>query len=533
MNRFTTLLAALIVAAAGCESGNRDYDRYGYSTENDRGRLDQGQAAASRESSERRVDATARTGGADVRRDGDRTHFTMAYPTGERNSSVLLVEKTVPNQIRLNQPFQYEIKVTNIAGATLDDVRIREDVPEGVNVTAAQPERQGQGAEAGWQLGALKPKESKTIQVSAVAQRQGQLGTCVMASYQPSLCAALNVVNPQLQVSRKAPERIDICEPLAIEYTVTNSGSGTTEPVTIREELPEGLTTDDGKNVITMSAGELREGQSKTGTVRLKATRAGTFSSRAVASSPGGLQAQTEEARTVVTQPKLGINIEGPDAEYVGRPIAYRVTVTNEGDAAARDAVVAVAVPGATKLVNVGTEGRTNRNAIQWALGTLEPKATKSVTFTLSGTEASNLSTVARARAACAEDVTDTAQTRLMTIPALVLEAVDLSDPVHVGENVVYKITVTNQGSGADHRISITAKLPPELQYVSSKGETDAKADGPNITFAPVATLEAGRTATWELTAKADKPGDVRFEVQLTSESLTKPAYENEPTRLY
>jgi uncharacterized repeat protein (TIGR01451 family) len=439
----------------------------------------------------------------------------------------------VPNQVRLNQPFQYDIKVTNITDATLDDVRIREQTPQGLNITASQPERKGQGADQAWEIGALKPRESRTIQVSAVAQQQGQLGTCVMASYQPSLCAAVNVVNPQLQVTKRAPERADICQDIVWEYAVTNSGTGATEPVIIREQLPEGLTTQSGNNVVEMDAGTIREGQTKTGRVKLKASRPGEFTSRAVASSAGGLQAQSAETTTVITQPKLGIKIQGPESEYVDRPITYRVTVTNDGDGPARDAVASVAVPGASKLVNVGTEGRADRNAIQWALGTLEPKASKTITFTLSGTEGGSLSTVAKARAVCAADVTDTAQTKIMTISALVLEAVDVADPIRVGDNVVYRISVTNQGSGSDSNIRVTAKLPQEEQYVSARGTTEATAEGQVVRFAPVQTLAPGRSANWEMTVKALQAGDVRFEVLLESDSLTKPASKSEPTRLY
>ena len=540
MKHLTSLLSAVLLAAciAGCES-NRD-DRTASSYEDggrntrlvDRNGDEVRTAAGTQRAEQRRVEANVRTRG-EGERQGDRTRFTMAYPTGERQGSVLLVEKTVPNQVRLNQPFQYDIKVTNITDATLDDVRIREENPEGLNITASQPERQDQGEQQGWTIGALKPRESRTIQVSAAAQKQGQLGTCVMASYQPSLCAAVNVVNPQLQVTKKAPERADICEEIVWEYNVTNTGTGATEPVIVREQLPEGLTTQNGNNVVEMDAGSIREGQTKTGRVKLKATKPGQFTGRAVASSAGGMQAESVETTTVITQPKLGVKIEGPQQEYVDRPLAYRVTVTNEGDSPARDAVAMVAVPGASKLVNVGTEGRTQRNAMQWPLGTLEPKASKTITFTLSGTEASTLSTVARASAVCAQEVSDTAQTKILTIPALVLEAVDLSDPVKIGENVVYKITVVNQGSGPDNNIRVTAKLPPELQYVSARGTTEATAEGQSVKFAPVQTLAPGRGATWELTAKANQAGDVRFEVQLESESLTKPAYENEPTRLY
>jgi uncharacterized repeat protein (TIGR01451 family) len=468
-----------------------------------------------------------------VQRDGNRTRYTMAYPTGDRNSSVMLVEKSLPSQVRLGQPFDYEIKVTNVTDATLDDVRIQEQTPEGLAITASQPERQGQGAEAGWALGSLKPRESKTIKVSGKADKQGELGTCLFASYKPSLCAAINVVNPQIKITKVAPQQADLCENIEYRYQVTNTGSGATERVTVREDLPEGLSTQDGRNQVVLDAGRIESGQTKEGVVRIKAARAGSFSSHAVASSEGGLQAQTEDLTLRVTQPKLAVNIEGPQNEYVDRPIAYRVTVTNDGDAPARDANVAVDIPPATKIANVGTEGRADRNAIQWNLGTLEPRASKTVTFNLSGTEAASLETTARARAACAAEVTGTAHTKVMTIAALLLEAVDLSDPVRVGENVVYRITVTNQGSGPDTNIRVTAKLPAEEQYVSARGVTEATADGQTVKFAPIATLAAGRSAQWELTATAKQAGDVRFDVQLESDSLTKPGSKSEPTRLY
>ena len=475
--------------------------------------------------------------GARATREGDRTRYTMAYPTGDRDSSVMLVEKTLPSQVRLGQPFEYDIKVTNITDATLDDVRIQEQTPEGLAITASQPERQGQGADAGWELGTLKPRESKTIRVSGRAEKQGELGTCLFASYKPSLCAAVNVVNPQIRVTKAAPEQADICEDIVWRYSVTNTGSGTTERVTVRDDLPEGITTQDGRNQVVLDAGTLAAGQSKEASVRLKAARAGQFASRAVASAEGGLTAQTDEVATRITQPKLGVNIEGPEQEYVDRPIAYRVTVTNEGDSPARDATVVVNMPQGAKIANVGTQGRADRNAIQWGLGALEPRASKTVTFTLAGTEAAALQATAKARAQCAADVTDTASTKILTIPALVLEAVDLADPVRVGENVVYRIIVRNQGSGPDTNIRITAELPPEQQFVSARGATEGRSErgekGDVVKFAPVATLAPGRTAEWELTTKAGQAGDVRFEVQLESDSLTKPAYENEPTRLY
>jgi uncharacterized repeat protein (TIGR01451 family) len=110
---------------------------------------------------------------------------------------------------------------------------------------------------------------------------------------------------------------------------------------------------------------------------------------------------------------------------------------------------------------------------------------------------------------------------------------VDLDDPIRVGDNVIYRVTVKNRGTGSDKNITLTATLPPELTYVSSTGATDAKVDGQTIHFATLDSLAAGKDAVWRIEAKANKAGDVLMRVQLKSDSLAQPATESEPTRLY
>ncbi len=137
------------------------------------------------------------------------------------------------------------------------------------------------------------------------------------------------------------------------------------------------------------------------------------------------------------------------------------------------------------------------------------------------------------ASAECAPPVETSLATNIGTHPALRLEVVDVEDAIKIGENVVYKITVKNQGSGDDQDIRIVATLPDEESFVSASGPTNARTDGQVITFEPLTKLEPEKTAEWRVEAKATRPGDVRFEVKMTSRSLTKPAVETEPTRLY
>ena len=166
-------------------------------------------------------------------------------------------------------------------------------------------------------------------------------------------------------------------------------------------------------------------------------------------------------------------------------------------------------------------------------LGTIAPGETRTVQVTAEGSTGGTMSLSATATAACAKEVSEGAQTQLLTVPALLLQAVDEADPVRVGDNVTYTVTVTNQGSGPDSNVHVTATLPDNVEFVSANGTTDARSSGRRVDFAPVPRLGPKDRATWRVTAKVLKAGDVQFKVNAASDTLKVPAEKAEPTRLY
>jgi uncharacterized repeat protein (TIGR01451 family) len=137
------------------------------------------------------------------------------------------------------------------------------------------------------------------------------------------------------------------------------------------------------------------------------------------------------------------------------------------------------------------------------------------------------------ARGYCAAAVTDTCQSEVTGIPAILLEVVDVSDPVKVGENETYVITVTNQGTAADTNIKIKCMLEPNQQFVSAGGATNGTASGNTITFAPVPSLGPKERATFRVVVKNVKAGDVRFKATMNSDQLTRDVEETEATNVY
>lgn len=358
------------------------------------------------------------------------------------------------------------------------------------------------------------------MQLADTADEEGTIRNCLAVSYNPTLCVAVRVVRPELQITKTGPTQAMVCDDLVYVYTVTNSGTGTARSVRLEDALPEGLTTENGGRVVTADLGDIQQGERKEARVKLKASRPGRFASRAVARS-GNIEVRTRELVTELRQPVLAVSVEGPEAQYVGEAINYRVTVRNTGDGEAAKTVVRLSAAGATERV-------ADRD-----LGTIQPGEGKTFPVTLrAGRGAGEVRLTAVAEAVCAKEVSDVAAVAVRTIAALQLECVDSTDPVQVGANSTYTINVRNEGSGPESNVRVRATLPPELQYVGAKGTTQVNAQGQQLTFGPVGTLPAGQFATWTIEVKAQQAGDARFRVELNSDSLDQPAVETEPTRV-
>jgi uncharacterized repeat protein (TIGR01451 family) len=520
-----TVALATLIGLAGCQTDN--------------GATVAGPAPGPAEG---RGDATLAGG----REQGQQGGKSVAFPTGASATSAVVMKVAAPEQVRAGEPFQYRLSLTNTTETPLSNVRVRRIAPEAAGndgrartaSASASPDREKGAAEAGaatrrddgsaarptgrdeWEVGMLMPGETKTVTAEAVAEEVGQFESCLAVTYQPAVCVTTRVVQPALRLTKQGPSDVLICEPITYTYAVTNTGSGVARGVTVRDELPEGLATAQGQRAIALNVGDIPAGQTKQVQARVQAQQTGEFASRAIAASEGA-KAQSGQVTTVVREPELAMEVNAPEWEYLGQSITYRVSVTNTGDGPARD----------TRLVFEAPEyvGEIRPRD----LGVLEPEQTRTFNVTLPARRPGQVRLAAAAEAFCAERTTGEAVTDVRTIAALRLEMVDNKDPVRVGENTTYQVIVRNQGFGPAENVTLNATLPEGLAFVGAQGETDVKAQGQKLTFAPVKSLAPGAAATWWVEARAQQPGMTQFRIELNAESLDQPAVEFEPTRLY
>jgi len=413
--------------------------------------------------------------------------ISQTYPSSQ--AGVVTLEKMMPDEVQVNAPFDYTIRVTNISDMTLGNVKVTEVLADNFVFAEAQPQAQRDSERLTWLLGTMKPQESRRIRIWGRASTSDCLRQCSNVTYDIVTCTFVKVVEPELAISKTAPGRELICNDIPLTYTVTNQGTGTATNVKIVDQLPQGLVTESGE--------------------------------------------QSAMTRTVVTEPVLNIIKTGPAKQYLGRRVTYTITVSNTGDTPATDTILEETLPANVTGITASHGGTVTGSKVVWRLGTIGEGDYREVTLSYTPPSSGTYYSKATATARCAEGATATLDTTIEGVAAILLEVVDVSDPIEVGQNETYLITVTNQGTKPDTNIRINCFLEDTMEFVSASGETKPWTTNGTIGFQPLESLAPGARATWKVVVRAVDGGDVRFRVTLDSDQLTRNVVETEATNFY
>jgi len=463
-------------------------------------------------------------------RTGDGMNYNSLHFPGLTSGPVVL-EKVIPSTVNAGEAFSYKIKVYNVSSTAVTDVTVTETPAQGFEVKSTTPEATEDGDGLVWTMPRIAPNSSETITVTGVASQEGTLESCATVVFVPSVCIVTNVVKPGLELTKAMPADVLKCDPIDVTYTVVNPGTGTLTNVVVSDPLPEGLKTASGKDSIEFTIDSLAPGATRAFKASLMATKTGEFENTATAKA-GELEVE-DSATVVVREPVLTIEKTGPENQYIGRNVTYTIEVANTGDATAASTVVTDTIGSNVAFVSASANGVLENGVVTWNLGDLAPEASKTLEVTVKPTGIGEISNTSYARAVCAAEQSDAAATKVVGIPAVLLEVVDVTDPVEVGETTTYVITVTNQGTAVDSNIEIVATLEDEMEFVSAAGATNGAAEGKTVTFDALPALAAKQQARFTVTVKAAKAGDVRFSVKMNTDNIGREVIETEATNFY
>ena len=185
-------------------------------------------------------------------------------------------------------------------------------------------------------------------------------------------CTTVTWTSPELTIRKTGPTTAGVGQAVVYRIDISNPGDLATEGIVVTDEIPAGLQYEDstppaelaGTN-LRWNLGTLAPRASSTIEVRLKATRPGSITSCAEATSSGSLKAR-DCVTTTVGVASLEIEMLGPPEVYVGDVVDFKVLVANRGQATATGLSI-------LDRFDPGLEHAEAESPIERELGSIEP----------------------------------------------------------------------------------------------------------------------------------------------------------------
>jgi uncharacterized repeat protein (TIGR01451 family) len=316
---------------------------------------------------------------------------------------------------------------------------------------------------------------------------------------------------------------------------VANVGDAPAENVVVDGSLSPGLLyqpkpEEDFHNRLILRVGSLAPGKVWRDSFSARAAKTGEQDFVVLATGAGGLR-ETGRWAVRVDEPKLTLTIAGPKKRLIDSIASYRLTLSNTGTADVTGLEVFAELPAGVKFVDASDGGRASGGRVQWRLPALIAGRPKAVEFLAKGTEAGEKIVTATARADRALTAKEEVKTLFEGAAGLHVD-VDLRDaPLAVGGEGDLVVRVTNTGKVAATNVGVRATLPAQVE-LSGKPPAGVTVDGRTLTFAPLASLAAGKSETYTIHFKVKEAGAVKFTVEVTAADLTKPLIEEEATTI-
>lgn len=231
--------------------------------------------------------------------------------------------------------------------------------------------------------------------------------------------------------------------------------------------------------------------------------------------------------------PTLALDCTAPAEVPVGRPAEVCLLLRNTGDAPEPASVLSLPIPSGATLVHTTPDAVTVGTNLLWRAPRLPAQSTQQYCAVFTLPVPGSLRFTATAAGTVAQPGHTSCETRVIGIPAILIDAIDLEDPVEAGKEVTYEIKITNQGSIACSNLRVVCSLPENEQFISGSGPTQVTGDGSTVTTEPLPSFPAKDVVTWRIIVKALKPGDVRFRLNVHADEFATPIYEEESTLLY
>jgi uncharacterized repeat protein (TIGR01451 family) len=476
---------------------------------------------------------------------GDGAFATVdRLPIGKQSVAVT-VDVQGPASMNLNQEATLKLLVRNTGTSDALNVRVQDELPEGLQYISSQPEmRVTADSHLSLLINNLPAGSDRVITIRVKPTKTGPFDHAATVRFETGCKSRTRVLEPKLKVDIVAnPTVAKVLKGQSVEFkvTITNTGDGPARNVAIQAKLSPGLRHESGQRseeqmLYELSLPELMPGQSeRLDPLVADAVIGGDQSCTVIARSPdvNFVKDDAENSKTIsVVEPKLKLTLKGPDSRYTDTVGDYEIMLENPGTAPARKLRVLATLPVSGRLVQVPPDAHydSTTRRLYWSVDQLDSGARPLVfpfQVRMGGIGHYQLSADATGDGALKS--WDRHETEVMGMPDVDLVVSESKRVLDVGGTTTFQIRLRNYGTKEATNLLVSANLSKNLQVEKAGGgNRDLKVAMSNekdaITFGAIDKLGPGKEIVLGILVRVvgDEPRLATCRVFVTHDDLTE-----------